>query len=106
MAQHHDRRRPAPQRQGLVEQLLVGDPAAAGPGWADYVSVESVTSHGEIRHIEVTGKFPLAEPLRETGYVVPGTLGAGLREQVLALTTAALTRIASVDVEVEDGGQR
>jgi biotin carboxylase len=77
----------------VVEQLLTGDPAAAGQGWADYVSVESVTSHGDTRHIEVTGKFPLAAPLRETGYVVPGTLGAALREEVLTLTGAALTAL-------------
>jgi biotin carboxylase len=77
----------------VVEQLLPGDPSAAGQGWADYVSVESVTSHGDIRHVEVTGKFPLAPPLRETGYVVPSTLSEARREQVLTLTTAALTAL-------------
>jgi biotin carboxylase len=77
----------------VVEQMLHGDPAAAGAGWADYVSVESITSNGEIRHIEVTGKFPLAAPLRETGYVVPGTLSEAWRARVLALTTAALTAL-------------
>jgi biotin carboxylase len=77
----------------VVEEVLVGDPAVAGPGWGDYVSVESVTSHGETRHIQITGKFPLAEPLRETGYVVPSTLGAADRRAVLALTTAAVAAL-------------
>ncbi|MDY7086107.1 MAG: ATP-grasp domain-containing protein [Actinomycetota bacterium] len=77
----------------VIEQLLRGDPSIAGAGWADYVSVESVTSHGEVRHVEVTGKFPLAMPLRETGYVVPSTLSGNRREEVLTLTGAALTAL-------------
>ncbi|MEV4282628.1 ATP-grasp domain-containing protein [Actinoplanes xinjiangensis] len=77
----------------VVEQLLAGDPSAAGTAWADYVSVESITAHGVIRHIEVTGKFPLAPPLRETGYVVPATLDPAWHTRVLALTTAALTAL-------------
>ena len=67
----------------------------AGAGWGDYVSVESVTSHGHTRHIEITGKFPLAPPLRETGYVVPATLDAATRRSVLDRTTSAL---AALDV--------
>ncbi|MFC4065312.1 ATP-grasp domain-containing protein [Actinoplanes subglobosus] len=77
----------------VVEALLAGDPSVAGPGWGDYVSVESVISYGDIAHVEVTGKFPLAAPLRETGYVVPGTLDDSHRREVLALTTAALTAL-------------
>ncbi|WP_433797575.1 ATP-grasp domain-containing protein [Actinoplanes sp. CA-252034] len=52
-----------------------------------------MTSHGEVRHVEVTGKFPLAPPLRETGYVVPSTLGDDCRDEVLALTGAALAAL-------------
>ncbi|MDR7327474.1 ATP-grasp domain-containing protein [Catenuloplanes sp. NPDC020197] len=74
----------------IVEQVLAGEPTIAGADWADYVSVESVTSHGRIEHIEITGKFPLAEPLRETGYVVPSTLGEAAREAVRDVTTRAL----------------
>jgi biotin carboxylase len=77
----------------VVEQLLTGDPAVAGEAWADYVSVESITAHGDIRHVEVTGKFPLAQPLRETGYVVPATLDRAWRARVLTLTTEALTAL-------------
>ncbi|MDI6104229.1 ATP-grasp domain-containing protein [Actinoplanes sp. NEAU-A12] len=96
----------------VVERLLSGDPSAAGQDWADYVSVESMTSHGDIRHVEVTGKFPLAAPLRETGYVVPSTLGDGWRDEVLALTTAALTAlgvrhgITHTEVKLTPGGPR
>jgi len=82
-----------PERDFVVEQLLTGDASIAGPEWGDYVSVESVTSHGEIRHIEITGKLPLAEPLRETGYVVPCTLDQDMRGEILALTSAALSAL-------------
>lgn len=77
----------------VVEQMLIGDPAVTGPGWADYVSVESVTVDGHLSHVEVTGKLPLAEPYRETGYVVPSTLDPPTRREVLALTAAALTAL-------------
>jgi predicted ATP-grasp superfamily ATP-dependent carboligase len=78
------------RRDFVVEEMLVGDPTVAGTGWGDYVSVESVTSHGVVRHVEITGKFPLADPLRETGYVVPCTLADDVRGQVLDLTEAGI----------------
>jgi hypothetical protein len=77
----------------VVERFLTGDASVAGPEWADYVSVESVVSHGDVRHVEVTGKFPLAPPLRESGYVVPSTLDDDVRARVLALTGAALVAL-------------
>lgn len=84
-------------RDFVVEQFLTGDPSVAGSRWGDYVSVESVTSGGETRHLEVTGKFPLAAPLRETGYVVPSTLGPAAAAQVLDLTSAALAALGVRD---------
>ncbi|KJY28502.1 hypothetical protein VR44_25210, partial [Streptomyces katrae] len=44
----------------VLEEYLEGDPDAAGPGFGDYVSVESVSSGGAVRHVCVTGKLPLA----------------------------------------------
>ncbi|MEU4621889.1 ATP-grasp domain-containing protein [Actinoplanes sp. NPDC023801] len=96
----------------VVERLLPGDPSVAGREWADYVSVESVISHGVIRHVEVTGKFPLAPPLRETGYVVPSTLGEDMRARVLHLAGAALVAlgirhgIAHTEVKLTPDGPR
>jgi biotin carboxylase len=86
-----------PRGEFVVEQLLTGDPAAAGPEWGDYVSVESVTSRGITQHIEITGKFPLTEPFRETGYFVPATLGLPLRQAVLALTGSAIAALGVRD---------
>jgi predicted ATP-grasp superfamily ATP-dependent carboligase len=92
-------------RDFVVEELLVGDPTVAGAGWGDYVSVESVTSHGVVHHVEITGKFPLADPLRETGYVVPCTLAEDVRGEVLALTEAGIlalkVRHGTTHVEVK-----
>jgi biotin carboxylase len=81
----------------VLEELLTGDPAAAGPEWGDYVSVESVTSRGITRHIEITGKFPLTEPYRETGYFVPATLGPGQRPAVLKLADEAIMGLGITD---------
>jgi len=74
----------------ILEELLIGDPAAVGPQWGDYVSVESVTIDGESQHIAVTGKFPLAEPFRETGQFLPATLTPDRARQVTALTSKVL----------------
>jgi biotin carboxylase len=79
-----------PPGEFVVEELLLGDPAVAGLGFGDYVSVESVTVAGQMRHVEVTGKFPLAPPFRETGYVVPSTLPAQWRREVLEATQSAV----------------
>ncbi|HEY0637503.1 MAG TPA: ATP-grasp domain-containing protein [Pseudonocardiaceae bacterium] len=81
---------PAGRREFVVEELLVGDPAAAGEFWGDYVSVESVVQHGEIQTVCVTGKFRLAEPFRETGMLLPATLAPELAARVVDLERRAL----------------
>ncbi|MCF3180118.1 hypothetical protein IPZ70_09205 [Streptomyces polychromogenes] len=81
----------------VLEEYLEGDPDAAGPGFGDYVSVESVSSGGAVRHVCVTGKLPLAEPFRETGMFQPAALSEPLARQVLALTGAALRALGVTD---------
>lgn len=58
--------------------------------FADYVSVESVLSHGQISHIAVTGRFPPAEPFRESGFFIEAELDPADRHEVLTTATAAL----------------
>ena len=55
-----------------VPRAVPAEPSA-GPatGSPDYVSVESLVAHGRISHFAVTGRFPLAEPFRETGFFIP-----------------------------------
>ena len=77
----------APDTGFILEQLIHGDPSwHATPGFAAYVSVESVAVGGTYLHLAVTDRFPLAPPALETGMMLP----SGLRpDQTAAVVTAA-----------------
>lgn len=81
----------------VVEELLLGDPSAAGEGWGDYVSVESVTQNGHTQLVCITGKLPLVEPFREAGCVLPATVSGALAEQIEEIERAALRAIGVRD---------
>ncbi|MFA1538204.1 ATP-grasp domain-containing protein [Actinomadura monticuli] len=83
-------RSPGTVRELVVEEMLQGDSGQAGPEWGDYVSVESIVDGAEVHHVCVTGKFPLAEPFRETGLVYPSTIDAALHARVCDLAGAAV----------------
>ncbi|WP_306330119.1 ATP-grasp domain-containing protein [Streptomyces venezuelae] len=74
----------------VLEEYLPGDPGQAGPGWGDYVSVESVVVDGEPRTVAVTGKLPLAPPFRETGHLLPAPLPPEAAADVVRLERRAL----------------
>jgi biotin carboxylase len=79
-----------PQRPDMVlEDYLADDPARADELYAAYVSVESVVSHGAISHVALTGRFPMAENFRETGFFIPAVLSKTDQEAVLQLATSA-----------------
>jgi biotin carboxylase len=96
----------------IVEELLRGDERWAGPGWGDYVSVESLVIDGAVRHAAVIGKLPLAEPFRETGFFVPSTLDDEALAEVRHLSDAALRALgvrwglAQTEVKLTDDGPR
>ncbi|MBV8464262.1 MAG: ATP-grasp domain-containing protein [Acidimicrobiales bacterium] len=75
----------------VIEEYLPDDPAMATSDVASFVSVESVAGAGVLRHVAVTGKFPLAPPFRETGHFIPSHLGGETLDGVLEVTTRALT---------------
>jgi biotin carboxylase len=80
-----------PSRPDMVlEGYLADDPARADSPYADYVSVESLASGGVISHLALTGRFPMAENFRETGFFIPAALDDGDREAALELATAAI----------------
>ncbi|AXH91493.1 acetyl-CoA carboxylase biotin carboxylase subunit family protein [Micromonospora aurantiaca] len=81
----------------VVEELLVGDRRWTGEGWGDHVSVEYASFDGDHQHIVTLGKFPLAEPFRETGDFFPSTLDEPARQQVRSLVAAALTAVGVRD---------
>jgi biotin carboxylase len=87
----------APTREYVLEELLVGDPESAGPRWGDYVSVESVTQGGVTRPVCITGKFPLLEPFRETGFFLPATVDEALAQEITELERAALRALGIRD---------
>lgn len=92
------RHAPADRDAMQLEEYLADRPGAATAGdeVADYVSVESVVIAGRPRHVTVTGRFPLAPPLRETGMFIPAAMPADEQQATLDLATAALQ---ALDVE-------
>lgn len=81
----------------LVEERFFGDPSVAGDRWGDYVSVESVTVDGVVRHVAVLGKLPLREPFREAGHFFPSTLRAADRDAVLDAAGRAVAAVGIRD---------
>jgi biotin carboxylase len=74
----------------VLEAYLADRPPCLGEGFANYLSVESVVSGGDIQHFAVTGRFPLAPPLRETGFFIPADLTARQRAAAFDLASDAL----------------
>jgi biotin carboxylase len=77
----------------LVEEFLVGASPPPSPDLADYCSVESVVSAGQISHLAVTGRFWPAEPFRETGMILPGDYEPAVVQAVLDVATRAISAI-------------
>lgn len=81
----------------VLEEYLQDRPGAAGHYFADYVSVESVVSKGRISHLAITGRFPPAEPFRETGFFIPCAYEEGQRTAIAAVATAAVQAVGIDD---------
>ncbi|HLN04888.1 MAG TPA: ATP-grasp domain-containing protein [Acidimicrobiales bacterium] len=79
----------------FVEEYLPSHEKRRSERFADYMSVESLVESGEISHLAVTGRFPPAEPFRETGFFIPAELDHTELPAVLAVATEAL-RILNV----------
>jgi biotin carboxylase len=77
----------------IIEEFLVGASTLTGADFADYVSVESVVCDGTISHVAVTGRFPPAEPFRETGLFIPSDISPDLTQKVLDVATKAISAI-------------
>jgi biotin carboxylase len=80
-----------PERPAMVlESYIPDDPVRARGPYAAYVSVETVVAEGVASHLAVTGRFPLAENFRETGFFIPAALDETDRAAVLALAGDAI----------------
>jgi biotin carboxylase len=83
-----------PNRPDMVlESYLADDPKRVDQPFADYVSVESVVAKGVISHLALTGRFPLAENFRETGFFIPAALNSADRAAVLDLASSAIAAL-------------
>lgn len=81
----------------VLEAYLADRPGALERRFADYVSVESVVSHGKISHLAITGRFPPAEPFRETGFFIPCAFDQAECAAIAAVATAAVQAVG-VDI--------
>ena len=60
-----------------------------GPGFAGFVSVESVVENGRIEHAGISSRTPFRWPFRETGYCTPTALSPELQAEVLRVAGEA-----------------
>jgi biotin carboxylase len=81
-----------PDIDQIVEAYLDDDPRRDAR-FASYLSVETVVSRGVNHHVAVTGRFPLAEPFRETGNFIPAAAEPALRGSLFALSDAAIAAL-------------
>lgn len=88
-----------PEIEQLVEEHLVDDPKRDAR-FASYLSVESVVSAGWISHAALTGRFPLADPYRETGNFIPAAVPDGELEELLDVTADAIRALGITDAVV------
>jgi biotin carboxylase len=74
----------------ILEGYLDDDTSREGDAYAPYVSVESVVARGVVSHLALTGRFPLAENFRETGFFIPAALHDEDQTAVLNLASLAI----------------
>ena len=60
-----------------------------GPGFAGFVSVESVVENGRIGHAGISSRTPFRWPFRETGYCTPTALSRRHETEVLRVASEA-----------------
>ena len=76
----------------IVEEFIPGTSREIDSDVADFVSVESVVSHGVISHLAICGKFTLEPPFRGTGGFLPVDLPADEVDDLLDVTTPRVAR--------------
>jgi biotin carboxylase len=80
----------APVDRWAIESRMPTGRHPANDFLADYVSVETAVSGGSKWHFAVTDKLSLAPPFRETGAVVPSTLGDDVTSRLCDLAGRAI----------------
>ena len=88
-----ERRGPIAPQSLMLEGYLPDRPQDGGTEFAGYVSVESIVSDGVASHLAITGRFPPAEPFRETGFFIPSALGQADSDDVAATAGEAIAAL-------------
>ncbi|MFD9565083.1 acetyl-CoA carboxylase biotin carboxylase subunit family protein [Streptomyces sp. NPDC059994] len=74
----------------VLEELLIGENWHGDARYGNYASVESLVADGVIHHLGVTDKFPLSEPFRENGGIMPSVLPDARTELLLQCASQAV----------------
>jgi biotin carboxylase len=83
----------------LLEEYLVD--GSGHESWtASYFSAESVVSAGRVSHVALTGRFPLAEPFRETGNFIPALLSPSTQSEAIELVNSAIKALGILDAVI------
>lgn len=96
----------------VIEEFMEGASPPPSSFFGDYVSVESVVSHGRICHLAVTGRLPSAKPFRETGLIIPTDFAPTLVADILSVASAAIVAVGiqsgclHTEIKVTDRGLR
>jgi len=85
--------RGAPVDDVVVEEMIEDGWDRRARPTADYVSVESVVTHGEISHLAITGRLPLQDPFRESGFFIPADLDEVTVSEVLDVAGRAASAL-------------
>jgi biotin carboxylase len=81
----------------ILEEELIGTDWHGDPRYGDYASCESLLFQGEVHHINVTDRAPLAPPFRETGVIMPSTLDADKQQQIKDVAEQAAKAVGATD---------
>ncbi|MFE2490259.1 acetyl-CoA carboxylase biotin carboxylase subunit family protein [Streptomyces mirabilis] len=89
-ATHEGDRRGGKTATFILEERLIGVNKYADKRYGDYASVESIVHGGQIDHLAVTDKFPLTEPFRENGGILPSVLPTADIDELYSAASAAI----------------
>lgn len=74
----------------LLEEEMIGENYHRDLRYGDYASIESIIFKGEINHLCIVDRLPLAEPFRETGFLLPSKLSNSRQNELFLLAEKSI----------------
>jgi biotin carboxylase len=96
----------------IVEELLADGWSRLEHPYADFISVESIMSCGQLSHLAVTGRSRLQEPFIETGNFIPTNLADDVVDDVVQVAGRAIqaleatTGVFHTEIKITPNGPR